>query len=365
MHPEPTFGFLPWPSRHRCCRSCHRRTFCCRRMSAVFSDAFRPTDRSEDAPLIAVLGWLRNWRKSNWRKVTQISSAQAHERMRNRLSPGRQASGRHRRTGEPLPNQLLSLPCSGRVASCSTPSSRRLKRHSWRIIVVGGHSRSVGKTSVVAGLIAALPEFGWTAIKVTQYGHGICSTNGELCDCATDDHTLGGHAKSATGPGRATLPAFWLPAQKRFRCGCEPRRQGLFWLESHALACAEELAQAQNAIVESNSVIRFIRPDLYLTVLDPATPDFKLSAQNFLDRADLIVVHDYPAEATWANVSLKAVLNKPQIRIHPPAHTMSPPNRPSSSRPAMAEMESGSGTSRDHAVSAPRLIVFAFASALV
>jgi cobyrinic acid a,c-diamide synthase len=32
------------------------------------------------------------------------------------------------------------------------------------LIVVGGHSRSVGKTSVVAGLIAALPEFHWSAM---------------------------------------------------------------------------------------------------------------------------------------------------------------------------------------------------------
>ena len=57
------------------------------------------------------------------------------------------------------------------------------------IIVIGGHSRSVGKTSVVAGLIAALPEFDWTAVKITQYGHGVCSANGEACDCATGDHS--------------------------------------------------------------------------------------------------------------------------------------------------------------------------------
>src|ERR1700680_4317015 len=56
-------------------------------------------------------------------------------------------------------------------------------------IVIGGHSRSVGKTSVVAGLIAALPEFNWTALKITQYGHGICSANGEPCRCATDNHS--------------------------------------------------------------------------------------------------------------------------------------------------------------------------------
>ena len=57
------------------------------------------------------------------------------------------------------------------------------------IVVVGGHSRSVGKTSVVAGLVAAMPERAWTAVKITQYGHGICSADGAPCDCATDDHS--------------------------------------------------------------------------------------------------------------------------------------------------------------------------------
>ena len=57
------------------------------------------------------------------------------------------------------------------------------------IVVIGGHSRSVGKTSVVAGLIAALPACHWTALKITQYGHGVCSLNGESCHCATDDHS--------------------------------------------------------------------------------------------------------------------------------------------------------------------------------
>src|SRR6266481_6455762 len=57
------------------------------------------------------------------------------------------------------------------------------------ILVIGGHTRSVGKTSVVAGIIAALPGFHWTALKITQYGHGVCSANGAPCDCATADHS--------------------------------------------------------------------------------------------------------------------------------------------------------------------------------
>src|SRR5512135_199246 len=57
------------------------------------------------------------------------------------------------------------------------------------IVVIGGHSRSIGKTSLVAGLIAALPERHWTAVKITQYGHGICSADGSPCECATADHS--------------------------------------------------------------------------------------------------------------------------------------------------------------------------------
>src|ERR1700723_4355376 len=57
-------------------------------------------------------------------------------------------------------------------------------------VVVGGPAGGVGKTSVLAGLIARLPERNWTACKITQFGHGFCSANGEPCDCQTDEHTI-------------------------------------------------------------------------------------------------------------------------------------------------------------------------------
>ena len=183
------------------------------------------------------------------------------------------------------------------------------------LIVVGGHSRSVGKTSVVAGLIAALPEFHWTAIKITQYGHGICSANGELCDCATDDHS-------------------WAVTEERDRSGESDTSRFLvsgaarsLWVRTRQGMLAEamprvrkELAGAENAIVESNSVMRFLRPDLYLTVLDTATADFKTSAQEFLDRADAVILHDGSGDVAWTNVSLKPVAAKPIFRIRPPQY---------------------------------------------
>jgi molybdopterin-guanine dinucleotide biosynthesis protein len=41
------------------------------------------------------------------------------------------------------------------------------------IVVIGGQARNVGKTGVVCGLIAAFPERCWTAIKISQHGHGV------------------------------------------------------------------------------------------------------------------------------------------------------------------------------------------------
>src|SRR3954470_7194979 len=52
------------------------------------------------------------------------------------------------------------------------------------LVVVGGHSRNIGKTSVVAGLIRKLRDRKWTAVKITQYGHGVCANEGKACDCA-------------------------------------------------------------------------------------------------------------------------------------------------------------------------------------
>src|SRR6516164_10331969 len=186
------------------------------------------------------------------------------------------------------------------------------------IIVVGGHSRSVGKTSVVAGLIAALPEFHWTAIKITQYGHGICSANGELCDCATDDHSWAvteerdrsGESDSSRFLVAGATRSLWVRTRQGMLAEAMPRLR-------------KELAGADNVILESNSVMRFLRPDLYIAVLDASNPDFKASAKEFLDRADAVILHNLGGQSAWANVSLKPVLGKPVFRISPPPYVTS------------------------------------------
>jgi len=80
-----------------------------------------------------------------------------------------------------------------------------------------------------------------------------------------------------------------------------------------------KLAESGNVILESNSILKFIRPDLYLTVLDPATADFKKSAQEFMDQADAVILHASRTQA-WRDISLKPVAGRPLFRICPPEY---------------------------------------------
>lgn len=181
------------------------------------------------------------------------------------------------------------------------------------ILVVGGHSRNVGKTSVVSGLIAALPEFHWAAMKVTQHGHGVCAADGHPCHCADNDHTWA-ISEETDRTGESDTSRFLL-------AGAQP----VWWVRTQQGKLAEAMPEIRlrlnscpNMILESNSLMRFVRPDLYLTVLDPKTPDFKSSAKEFLDRADAVVLHSYEGSADWERVSLRPVSSRPMFVIRPP-----------------------------------------------
>lgn len=184
------------------------------------------------------------------------------------------------------------------------------------IVVVGGHTRNIGKTSVVAGIIAALPEMRWTAFKVTQFGHGMCSANGEPCDCETAEHTVAVSEERDGGTGTdsarylaaGAVRSFWVRTRQGDLAEAMPRIR-------------KELAGAENAVIESNSIMRFLRPDLYLSVLDPGVEDFKDSAKYFLDRADAVLVPEgVLGRPEWKGVSLKLVEGTPVLAMRPPAY---------------------------------------------
>ena len=184
------------------------------------------------------------------------------------------------------------------------------------IVVIGGHTRNIGKTSVMAGLIAGTLEMGWTAFKITQFGHGVCSANGEPCDCETDEHTIAISEERERGSGTdssryldaGAVRSFWVRTRQGQLSEAMPRLR-------------KELERAGNAVIESNSVLRFLRPDLYVAVLDPAVADFKESAKRYLDRADAVLVPDgVIGRPAWDGVSLKLVEGTPVFAMRAPEY---------------------------------------------
>ncbi len=155
------------------------------------------------------------------------------------------------------------------------------------LVAVGGHSRNIGKTSVVEGLIRALPEFGWAAVKITQYGHGVCSSHGKNCGCEAEaDHPYAlseEYEPGSTDSGRflaaGARRAFWLRTRTGDLRAAEPVWKKL-------------LAQNPYVIAESNSVWEICEPDLYLVTLDFACADFKPSSARYLERAHAFAIID-------------------------------------------------------------------------
>lgn len=211
-----------------------------------------------------------------------------------------------------------------------------------RLIVVGGHTRSIGKTQLVCDIIAALPQAGWLAGKITQYGHGVCAQNGEDCDCAPREHVAALDWESASAPlthGEADSArflragarcAFWLRTKQGYLAegmpllrealgqaalGDDKTTDGGVKPPLHGKGTA---LQGLNVIVESNSLMQFVKPSLYVTVIDGAREDFKDSAQRMLDRADVMVFRrglekGGVMQPPWLQVPAQLLRGKPSL----------------------------------------------------
>ena len=176
------------------------------------------------------------------------------------------------------------------------------------IVVVGGQARNVGKTCLVANLIRAVPERRWTAVKISQHEH----------DLPPDASYVIREEGDATGDGDT---ARYLRAGAR-RALFLSARPGC--LADAIPALRRELGRADDVILESNSVLEFLEPDVYLAVLDPAIADFKSSARHFLQNASAVVLNQPERRSfRWDKALLEQVMRKPIFRVRPP-HYLTP-----------------------------------------
>lgn len=170
------------------------------------------------------------------------------------------------------------------------------------LLVVGGHSRNVGKTSLAAGIVSRFRACGWTVVKVTQHGHGQPERPHVLEEFQPGASDSGRYLSA--GARRSFLlrtPAGGLPAAL-------PALRGI-------------LAGSSHAIVESDSILEYVDPDLYLVVLDFGCRDFKPSTLRYLDRADALVVIDRGIHAPpWDELPRGVWEGKRRFLVHPPRY---------------------------------------------
>jgi hypothetical protein len=181
-------------------------------------------------------------------------------------------------------------------------------------VVIGGHARKVGKTAVMCGLLRSLEPLGWTAVKITQHGHGIHSVDSHEFDGETDEHPFvlreekdpRGHGDTCRFLAAGARRALWL----RLREGQLAQAYPLV---------AKVLESDRRVMIESDSVLDFLEPSLYLVVLDSSISDFKAAARRFLARADALVAVGprFHADA-WPDIEPRLLQGKPLFRVAAP-----------------------------------------------
>ena len=187
------------------------------------------------------------------------------------------------------------------------------------MVVVGGNSRDIGKTSVVAGLISALRRYNWTAIKLTQYGHGDDSEDGEEGYRVSDERPFA-ITEETDRSGKTDTSRFLVAGARRALWA----RVRMGTLETALPALRQAIANDEHVIIESNSILRYWQPNVYLTVLDPTRRDFKDSAREFLARADACLILESDQEqAVWEEILVELIRGKPAFSIHPQRYVTS------------------------------------------
>lgn len=167
-----------------------------------------------------------------------------------------------------------------------------------RLIVVGGHSRHVGKTASVAAILRCLAPSAWTAVKISAHKHGAGAASVEERDGNSGSQTA---RYLQAGASRAFL--LRAPDEK-----VRDAAERIAWMRG----------AGQSVIAESNRLVEHCRPDLTLFVVAPSIRDWKPSSAACLRRAGALLIlgeADLPPEAVA--VGGERVRTLPLFRLQP------------------------------------------------
>jgi hypothetical protein len=157
-----------------------------------------------------------------------------------------------------------------------------------KIVTVSGTCSEVGKTGLVCDLLARLP--GWSAIKVTRGHYRSCGRDPDTC-CVSS--LLGEEprvfaARADTEVEGKDTGRYWSAGAADVRWVVVSRGQERAGV-ARALA---ELRGHAGVVIEGNTVVEGLQPDLALLVARSGQKEVKVSARRILDRIDALYVSD-------------------------------------------------------------------------
>lgn len=138
-------------------------------------------------------------------------------------------------------------------------------------LVIGGSASGVGKTTLVCALLRALPEFDWTAIKISSHDHGLSAPVYEEPEGGEGSDTSRYLAAGACRALLVSAPGPELPLAEL---------QAACYSTTHAL-------------IESNRIVDHLCPDICLAVVGEEAA--KHSFASPLHRADAVIVRSHAA----------------------------------------------------------------------
>lgn len=149
------------------------------------------------------------------------------------------------------------------------------------IVIIGGHARNVGKTSVAAAVIAAWPERRWTAAKISSHWHDRNRGGSEFPAqdvCRIDEELQKGSTDTGRYLAAGAAHSYWIRVRPGRLEECLPQLMTVL--------------DGGDVVLESNAIARFIPYDLFLMVYRQGIGEFKTSARETLPLADAVVSMD-------------------------------------------------------------------------
>jgi len=182
--------------------------------------------------------------------------------------------------------------------------------HQPRVVAVSGFSSNVGKTTLVCELLRALP--GWEAIKLTRGHYRSCGRDPAGC-CVSDllrDEPVVRSGRQANYQVGKDTGCFW-----------DAGASNVHWVivkdDQVEKGINEALARvkSEGVIIEGNSFLDYVNPDLAMMCARSEGGKVKPSARRALAKSDLVYISSLEADGAEARAQFENWRNNLSIDL--------------------------------------------------